>query len=61
MMKEAICQLCFGCLQCFMELVRSVNTGREFFDILDNVLFLETDIVCLAILSFSCNDDYDYD
>ena len=44
-----------------MELVRSVNTGREFFDILDNVLFLETDIVCLAILSFSCNDDYDYD
>ena len=59
MMKKAICQLCFGCLQCFMELVRSVNTGREFFDILDSVLSLETDIVCFDFLSLRNTNHYD--
>lgn len=44
-MQEAVRCLCQSCQHCLLILVRSVSSGREFFDILENVLFLQDDTV----------------
>ena len=46
-MQRAICRLCLTCQHCLWILVRSVSSGREFFDVLENVLFLQEDVVRL--------------
>lgn len=48
-MQGAILRLCLACQHCLLILVRSVSSGREFFDVLENVLFLQDDIVKIHI------------
>ena len=48
-MQGAILRLCLACKHCLLILVRSVSSGREFFDVLENVLFLQDDIVKIPI------------
>ena len=48
-MQGAIRRLCLACQHCLLILVRSVSSGREFFDVLENVLFLQDDVVGITI------------
>ena len=57
MMEKAVCQVCQSCVHCLMVLTRSVSSGREFFDILENVIYLEADIVCRWSMIVINDDD----